>query len=320
MKKYLEEYLHSMNKRGLSPATVQNSRRSIQYFFNFLKKRRISKINRHTFQIYGDYLMSGRRFKYATIKDRILPVRSYFRYLTEAKRYLFNPAAVLELPKRPEALSQDIPAPGEIVALLDAIDTTGRVNKRRKAILELLYSTGIRAKELLNLDIYDIDFGKRTLFVRNGKGNKDRVVPFGRNAAVALKDYIENARKYHAEATGETKLFLSMWGHRLRYNELIRVMPRRRNGKRLKAHSLRHACAIGMLKNGADIRYIQELLGHSSITSTQIYTRILPTHIQEVHAQYHPRALLKTKRISSGGMERHPDSRFNSTETRERKT
>lgn len=309
-----------MNKRGLSPATVLNSRRSIRYFYNFLKKRRIVKINRKAFKKYGHYLMSERQFKYSTIKDRILPVRSYFRYLTETKRYLFNPADVLELPKRKEALSQDIPASGEIIALLDAINTTGRVNKRRKAILELLYSTGIRAKELLNLDIYDVDFGKRALFVRSGKGNKDRVVPFGRSAAVALKDYIENARKYHAKATGETKLFLSMLGHQLRYNELIRVMPRRENGTRLKAHSLRHACAIGMLKNGADIRYIQELLGHSSISSTQIYTRILPTHMQEVHAQYHPRALLKTKRVPSGGMERGLGSRFNPVEIRERKS
>jgi len=191
-------------------------------------------------------------------------------------------------------------------SLYGKINTVGQVGKRRKAILELFYSTGIRANELLNLDLYDVDFKRRTVFVKNGKGGKDRVVPFWRKAEAALKDYIEHARKHHAERTGETKLFLSMWGNKLKYKELILVMPRRENGKRLKAHSLRHACAIGMLKNGADIRYIQELLGHSNITSTQIYTRILPAHIQEVHARYHPRGRLKRKFVLS---ERIPASR-----------
>ncbi len=295
MKKYIKEYVHHMEKRGLSPRTIVDTRRRLHYFYNFLREKKITKINRETFQRYARYLKDEKKYKHMTMIGRIGGVKWYFRYLTDTKRYLFNPAQDLEFPKSPKALPQDIPTASEIEKILDNVDTVGRVGKRRKAILELLYSTAMRASELLNLDIYDVDFDKGTVFIRGGKGNKDRVVPFGKKAAAALKDYIENVRKYHADMTGEKKLFLSMWGNKLIYKEFILVMGGARKGKRLKAHSLRHACAIGMLKNGADIRYIQELLGHRNITTTQIYTRILPTHVQEVHAKYHPRARIKKK-------------------------
>lgn len=193
----------------------------------------------------------------------------------------------------PVELPEDIPSHEEIVKILNGIETVTRVGKRRKAILELLYSTGIRANELLNLETFDINSSEREILIRQGKFNKDRKVPYGECAARALQDYVDNARKYYAARTGATKLFVSAWGTKLKYKELLLVMPRRANGQRLRAHSLRHACAIGMLKNGADIRYIQELLGHVNITTTQIYTRILPKHIQEVHTKYHPRARIK---------------------------
>lgn len=299
MKKHVKEYLHYMAKRGLSARTIDNVRRRIFYFYNFLREKKTTKISREIFLKYGRYLKDEKKYKHATQIGRISAVRWYFRYLTDTKRYLFNPAEELEFPKNPKALPEDIPTSSEIGKILDSIDTVGRVGIRRKAILELFYSTAIRASELLNLNIYDVDFKKGTIFIRGGKGNKDRVVPFGKKAAAALKNYIDNARKYHAEMTGEKKLFLSMWGNKLKYKELILVMPRRLDGRRLKAHSLRHACAIGMLQNGADIRYIQELLGHKKITTTQIYTRILPTHIQEVHTKFHPRAKLKNKFVLS---------------------
>lgn len=288
-----------MAKRGFSPRTVADVRRRIVYFYNFLKEKKIKKINREAFQRYARYLKDEKKYKYWTLKGRIVAIRCYFRYLMETKRYLFNPADALELPKGGKTLPQDIPTADEIKKILDSLETVSMVGKRRKAILELFYSTGIRANELLNLDIYDVDFRKKTILVRNGKGNKDRVVPFGRKAAESLKAYIKDVREHQAAITGERKLFLSMWGNKLKYKELILVMGGARKGKRLRAHSLRHACALGMLQNGADIRYIQELLGHSSITSTQIYTQILPKHIQEIHMKYHPRARLKTKFVLS---------------------
>lgn len=293
MKKYIKNYLRHKKERGYRPRTIDEIRRSILFFYHFLKMKKIAKINREAFQKYEKYLKDKKKYVYSTITGKIGAIRWYFRYLTDNQEYLFNPADVLEYPQKSVRLMGDIPSVNEIGQILDSINTANMVGKRRKAILELFYSTGIRANELLNLDIYDVDLKRKTIFIRAGKGNKDRMVPFGQKAEIALKDYIENVRKYLAKLRNEKKLFLSMWGTRLKYKELLLVMPRRKNGKRLKAHSLRHACAIGMLRNGADIRYIQELLGHSSITTTQIYTRILPTHIQEVHAKYHPRAIKK---------------------------
>lgn len=307
VEKYVGEYIHCLEKRGFSPRTVIDTRRRIQYFFNFLKEKKIKKIDRNAFKRYARYLKDEKRYKHYTIKGRIVWIRCFFRYLTETKRYLFNPAEDLELPKAPKVLPQDIPTAEEVKKILDSIETVTKVGKRRKAILELFYSTGIRANELLNLDLYDVDFRKKTIFIRAGKGNKDRVVPFGKKVARALKDYIHNVRKTQAEWTGEKKLFLSMWGNKFKYKELILVMGGARKGKRLRAHSLRHACAIGMLQNGADIRYIQELLGHSNVTNTQIYTRILPTHIQEVHAKYHPRARIKKKIPVLNSIGPHPN-------------
>jgi len=298
MKQYVDEYLNYLTGQGRNKRTVETTRYRLKYFYNFLKEKRTSEITRKTFEHYSRYMTQEKKYMHATIEGRIRAVRGYFQYLTDTKRYLFNPTDELTIPKKPVTLPGDIPSHKEIEQILEDVETVTRVGKRRKAILELLYSTGIRANELLNFEIFDVSFIKKEIFVHQGKFNKDRVVPFGSQAELALKDYIDNARKYHAQRTGETKLFLSMWGNKLKYKELILVMGgiKRKNGKRLKAHSLRHACAIGMLQNGADIRYIQQLLGHSNITSTQIYTRILPKHIQNAHKAFHPRSKIKRRK------------------------
>lgn len=296
MKKYSKEYLNYLTGQGRNDRTVDSIRCRIKYFYDFLKEKKTTKINRETFERYSRYMSETKKYMHATIEARIRAIRGYFQYLTDTKRYLFNPADELEIPSRPVALPSDIPSHEEIERVLNNVETLTRVGKRRKAILELLYSTGIRANELLNLEIFDVNFREGEIVVRKGKFNKDRVVPFGKHAAEALKDYIDNARKYHADMTGETKLFLSMWGNKLIYKEFILVMRGARKSKRLRAHSLRHACAIGMLRNGADIRYIQELLGHSNITSTQIYTRVLPKHIQDAHRSFHPRSKIRQKK------------------------
>lgn len=293
VKKYVEEYLNHLRERGMSPRTISDLQRRINYFYVFLRRKKILIPKRQAFLDYHRYLTHTKKYQGFTVRSRLFAIRAYFSYLAETKRFLFNPAAGLAIPKKSRTLPRDIPTPQEMRNVLDGIDTVGRVGKRRKAILELLYSTGIRANELLSLDIYDVDFKKGTIHVRQGKGGKDRVVPFGEKAKEALKVYIEEVRRYHADMTGEKKLFLSMWGRKLKYKELILVMHGASvKGKPLRAHSLRHACAIGMIQNGADIRYVQELLGHSSINSTQIYTRLMPADMKKLHTRYHPRALI----------------------------
>ncbi len=301
MKQYVKEYLAYLTGQGRAKRTVDSIRYRLKYFYDFLKGEKTTRINRETFERYTRYMTEEKKYKPQTRDGRIEAIRGYFRYLTDTKRLLFNPADRLEVPKCPKTLPDDIPSHEEIVRILNSIETVTRVGKRRKAVLELLYSTAIRANELLNLETFDVNFKENEIFVRKGKFNKDRVVPFGREARLALKGYIDHARKYHAQRTGETKLFLSTWGNKLKYKEFILVMggARRKNGSRLKAHSLRHACAVGMLRNGADIRYIQELLGHKLVTSTQIYTQILPEHLREVNARYHPRAKIKKRFVLS---------------------
>jgi site-specific recombinase XerD len=203
-------------------------------------------------------------------------VRAFLRYALGPERV---PDARLG-PRRARRLP-DAPAPAEIEHVLEALEGDGPVALRNRALVELVYSAGLRSAEAVGLDLGDVDFEQELVHVRRGKGGKERVVPLGEEAALWLGRYLREARPSLAAGANDA-LFLSARGRRLDTSTLRRIVPH--------PHRLRHAFATHLLDGGADLRTIQELLGHSSLSTTQVYSHVDPRHLRRVYDRSHPRS------------------------------
>jgi len=222
-------------------------------------------------------------------------VRGFFRWAAREGIVPANPAQGIRTPKAPKTLPRHL-RPGEIESLLEAPDATEPMGRRDRALLELLYATGLRVGELVSLDWPDLDLAGRTLRVL-GKGNKERMVPFGREAERALREWLalwEPLRDPADPEGGEEPVFLSSRGRRLGDRQVRRILDRHTAAAALAAgvhpHTLRHTFATHLLENGADLRSIQELLGHSSLSTTQKYTHVEIDRLLAVYRDAHPRA------------------------------
>lgn len=233
------------------------------------------------------------RLSIGTQRQRITAIKSFFRWLAEEGKLLSNPAASLRGPKQRQRLPQPLITPKEAIRLLDSVKTNTPLGLRDRAIVEVLYSTGIRSAELRALQLVDFDPVGQTLTINAGKGNKDRMVPLGSIAAATVSDYIAQARPKLALDPTVLNLFLTKGGRELDplavINAVRRHLKRAGIDKPIRPHRLRHACATHMLKGGADIRHIQKLLGHASLQTTQIYTRVEIGDLKAVHRRFHPR-------------------------------
>lgn len=231
----------------------------------------------------------------ATIARRLAALRALFRTQMEAGARQDNPAELLSSPKRPQRLPRVLKA-GEVAALLDSIPATTPLELRDRALFELAYACGLRAEELVSLDLEALDFDSETIRVE-GKGGKTRLVPIGEHAREALGRYLERARPL-LQTDGDAALFLSKSGRRLSTSDI----RRRLNGWARRAvarspalaeahpHALRHSFATHLLDGGADLRAIQELLGHANISTTQVYTRVESARLRSTYSRAHPRA------------------------------
>jgi site-specific recombinase XerD len=212
----------------------------------------------------------------ATIGRKLVAVRSLLRYSLGADHVPDVPLA----PKRPRRLP-DAPKQEEVEAIVDSLDGDGALALRNRALVELVYSTGLRAAEAVGLDLGDVDFEQEAVHVRRGKGGKDRVVPLGEEAGALVARYLREARPELARGA-ENALFLSVRGRRLDTSTLRRLVPH--------PHRLRHAFATHLLEGGADLRTIQELLGHSSLSTTQMYSHVDAKRLRRVYDHAHPRS------------------------------
>lgn len=227
----------------------------------------------------------------------LVPVRAFFKWLTRQNYLLMNPASELELPRIEKHLPHQILTAGEAETVLAVPDVSTPLGLRDRAILETFYSTGIRRKELAGLDVRSADAGRGVLFIRQGKGKKDRVIPIGERAIAWIDKYRIEARPAFALEPDDGTLFLTTEGTPfplLRLSELVgRLVDRANVGKKGACHLLRHTMATLMLEAGADIRFIQQQLGHESLETTQIYTRVSIRALKEVHSATHPAAKLR---------------------------
>ena len=266
-----------------SPALAEATRRAyrvdVEEFCSWLERRgtRLEGVDVRTLADYAAELGRARPRKLAptTIGRKLAAVRAFLRYALGAERV---PDASFA-PRRPRRLPE-APRPHEVDNELDALDGEGPLAMRNRALVELVYSAGLRSQEAVDLDLADVDFEQELVHVR-GKGGKERVVPLGEEAARLVAGYLREARPRLARRA-ENALFLSVRGHRLDTSTLRRLIPH--------PHRLRHAFATHLLEGGADLRTIQELLGHSSLSTTQMYSHVDARRLRKVYDQAHPRS------------------------------
>ena len=289
-------------EKGLASNTISAYRLDIEKFFHYLSTNQLSleQVTPEQLSSYVAWLrgMENTEFKIgeSSIARNIISIRSYFTYL--AKEHKFNnPSSNFKPPKigkrLPKALTID-----QVMSMLN-IAGSDLISSRDKALVELLYATGARVSELINLNTLDISTadtqaGTTTTVKLKGKGGKERVVPIGSFAVAAVNDYLVRSRPTLLKVSTQKALFLNQRGGRLSrqsaWNLVAKAAERAGLSEQVTPHSMRHSFATHLLDGGADIRVVQELLGHSSVTTTQIYTLITIDHLRESYANAHPRS------------------------------
>ena len=291
----LEDYLqHLKLERGLSPNSITSYRRDISEFISFSKIKSPDKLDLSIINRYIDSLNKSGR-KPSTMARKISSLKRFFQYLRDNGVIKENPAAALAAPRivryHPHYLS-----PSEIESILEKIDTSTTRGKRDRAVIELLYGSGLRISELINLKISDIEFEAQFIRVL-GKGDKERLVPLGDFARRAVEIYLE-ARDQNKAGASSNILFINRIGDKFSRVSLWKLVRKAALGagisKRVTPHTFRHSFATHMLEGGADLRIVQEMLGHADISTTQIYTTIDRDYIIAEHKKYHPRELART--------------------------
>lgn len=293
----VELFLSSLTfERGLADNTRESYASDLRFFGDYLELNGIEGAKDVRLDDIVDFLMIQREdgLKGSTRKRRTAAIRQFFRYLHERKLISQNPTELMESQKQaktlPKILSED-----QVFRLLDSVNGNEPRDLRDRAILELLYGCGLRVTELVNLELSDFILDGELLRIL-GKGSKERVVPIGRSAGQAITDYIDKARngftrgnpyEQHVFITRLGKKFTRMGIFKIIKERAIKVdIPR----SAISPHVLRHCYASHMLSHGADIRAIQELLGHSNIATTQVYTHVDTAKFSEIHKRFHPRA------------------------------
>lgn len=280
---------------GLSANTRQAYERDLRLFCKTLGfKNSDALVNVSREQITG-YMtqLKEKGLAAATIARKLAAIKAFYRFMTAEGYMDANPAEVVEAGtkgiKLPHVLSED-----EVVRLLNQPDITTAEGFRDRTMLEVLYATGMRVSELINLTLERVDLNMKYI-IAFGKGSKERIVPLGSVAAEFLQQYLEKVRpKLTHEERNTNIVFLAFGGHELtrqRFWQIIRAYGRKANiNKALTPHILRHSFATHLLDNGADLRSVQELLGHSDISTTQIYTHLTNKRLRDIYAKAHPRA------------------------------
>ena len=294
----IERFIEYMAlERGASPHTRRAYRQDLELFAAFLQEQGISldvtRIDHLTIRLYLGHLYQEKRIKRASVIRKLASLRAFFRYMKREGMVEKNPARMVAIPKGgkelPHTLSVD-----EAFRILACPDPSSPLGSRDHAILEFLYSSGLRVGELTSLSLSDLDLGAGMVRVL-GKGSKERMVPIGSKAVAALRSYL--TRRGELLRTGERAshyLFLNHRGNRLTARSVERMIKKYllQGGivKETTPHTFRHSFATHLLDAGADLRGIQELLGHASLSTTQKYTHVSPAKLMEVYDRTHPRA------------------------------
>jgi integrase/recombinase XerD len=299
-----ERYLdHLTVERGLSEHTLMAYRRDLRRYLEFLAKRDITEpgqVEEATIRSFVASLSAAtygegedeRPYRASSVARTLSSVRSFHRFMVRDGVADRDPAGGVSQPKLPRSLPRPLTVE-EVTRLLEAPDPATPVGIRDRAILELLYGAGLRISELVGLDVDDVDLDPGSVRVL-GKGGKEREVPLGRYGREAVGAYVTRTRPEFASAKSRGALFLNQRGGRLTRQSCARLLAAHVAtadiDRRVSLHTLRHSFATHLLEGGADVRVVQELLGHASVATTQIYTLVTREHLREVYYASHPRA------------------------------
>ncbi len=298
--KHLPAFLENLATLNYSGATIRDRALGLGAFFEWLAERGVTdagEVTRPMIERYQRWLhhyrqKSGKPLAIGSQIGRLLPIKAFFRWAVRQNLVLSNPASDLEMPRAERRLPKIILTAAETEKILGVPDLKTPVGLRDRAMMEVLYSTGMRRMELAGLSLYDLHEERGVLLIRLGKGKKDRMCPMGERAFAWVRKYIDEARPQLIDGRDDGTLFLSEHGGRMETRRLSALVRERINaadlGKRGSCHLFRHTCATLMLENGADVRFIQQLLGHADLSTTHIYTQVSIRALKEVHTRTHP--------------------------------
>lgn len=295
----VQSYLKHLQTLGRSLHTIKGSRSALKNFAQFLEQEHVIEIEDLTTDVLEEY-QQDLAFK-LTAKGALLCLRTQGQILGIVKGFtcflknqdylLHDPGAKLKLPRKPRKLPKAILNAVEVKKLMAAPDIRTNNGYRNRVMLEILYDTAIRRAELAGIKINDIDLNSGFILIC-GKGDKERVVPMSKKVCELVKNYTLGVRPSFINEKDNGYLFLNRWGDKMDANAVWAVVKNcvslAKIKKNISTHSMRHTCATHMLKNGAPVRHLQEMLGHESLESTQIYTHVTINDLKEIHKKYHP--------------------------------
>lgn len=299
----IARFLEDMLVKNYSTETVKTRAKNLRFFVSWLNEREISSpvevtrahIDRYQRSIFYHRKKNGMPLSTGSQSLRLQVVRSFFKWMAKKNHILWNPASEVELPRIESRLPKYVMTVSEAEQVLEMPDVETQLGVRDRAILETLYSTGMRRMEILGLRIHDLDEERGTIFVQQGKGKKDRMVPIGDRALQWIERYLVEVRPQWVFEADQQKLFLTREGSPMSASRLTQIVGEyvaaADISKEGSCHLFRHTAATLMLENGADIRYIQALLGHARLNTTEIYTQVSIRRLKEVHSMTHPARL-----------------------------
>jgi integrase/recombinase XerD len=296
----LDGHVEALQVRNYSDQTLSNRRKTISRFARWCIERGVTRpsdvtkpiIERYQRHLYHFRSENDKPLSFSAQHQYLSHVRAWFKWLTRKNFLLFNPASEIELPKLGHRLPKAVLSAVEAERVLNVPNTNEPLGLRDRAMLETFYSTGMRRRELAGLLIDDIDTERRTVFIREGKGRKDRMVPIGKRAVAWITRYLEDARGALLMDFQERTLFLTRDGTPIGLDSLSELVRRHIIASGIEkpgsCHLFRHTMATLMLEHGADIRYIQAMLGHAQLSTTEVYTQVSIRKLQQIHDLTHP--------------------------------
>ena len=308
----LQRWLETLLTLNYSDKSAQNYDVYTRYFMRWCDERSITQpreVTRPVLERYQRYLyhyrkeLTGEPLSFRGQRARLAALRQFFKWLAKQNYVLYNPAAEIELPRVERRLPKHVLTITETEKILTMCDLSEGLGVRDRAMLEVLYSTGIRRMEVVNLQLYDVDRERGTLMVRLGKGKKDRMVPIGDRALAWVDKYLADVRPQLLTNPHEDHLFLTNLGETFTPQRLTQIVRRyvikADIGKTGSCHLFRHTMATLMLENGCDIRFIQAILGHVELSTTQVYTQVGIRKLKEIHTLTHPARLERATRTDA---------------------
>ncbi len=298
-------YLERMRVKNYAAGTIEQADDYVHHFIGWCAERSVTRaaevtkpmIDRYQRALFYHRRANGHALSFRTQYLMLTWVKQFFRWLVRENHILYNPASEIELPRVERRLPKYVLTANEADRILAQPDIATPFGLRDRAMLEVLYSTGMRRSELAHLSIYDVDPERGIVFIRQGKGKKDRVIPIGDRALAWLQKYLDEARPQLVAEPDDGLMFLAYTGQPFSPDLLTRwvagYVDAANIGKRGSCHLFRHSVATLMLEGGADIRYVQEMLGHASIETTQFYTKVSIRQLKAIHTATHPAAKLE---------------------------